>query len=54
MFGAQMMNPAEGIEQLASIGVDRVMVPAFFFAGPEGLDNLSQLGEQIIPLANSV
>lgn len=54
MFGAQMMNPAEGIEQLASIGVDRIMVPAFFFAGPEGLDNLSRLGEQIIPLANAV
>lgn len=54
MFGAQMMNPAEGVEQLASIGVDRIMVPAFFFAGPDGLDNLSRVGEQIIPLANAV
>ncbi len=54
MFGAQMMNPAEGVEQMASIGVDRIMIPAFFFAGPEGLDRLSLLGEQIIPIANEV
>lgn len=54
MFGAQMMNPAEGVEQMASIGVDRIMIPAFFFAGPDGLDRLSELGEQIIPLANDV
>ena len=48
------MNPAEGIEQMASICVDCIMIPAFFFAGPEGLDRLSQLGEQIIPIANEV
>lgn len=54
MFGAQMMNPVEGVEQMASAGVDRIMIPAFFFAGPDGLDRLAQLGEQIIPLANGV
>jgi probable F420-dependent oxidoreductase len=48
MFGAQMADPVAGIEQLAGLGVDRVMVPAFFFAGPGGLDRLSALGEQII------
>ena len=36
MFGAQMMDPKTGVEQMASLGVDRVMVPAFFFAGPGG------------------
>ena len=53
MFGAQMANPAEGVEQMASIGVDRIMIPAFFFAGPDGLDRLSALGETIIPLAQA-
>jgi probable F420-dependent oxidoreductase len=50
MFGAQMMNPEEGIEQLSALGVGRIMIPAFFFAGPGGLDRLSELGEKIIPL----
>ena len=50
MFGAQMMNPEEGIEQLRALGVGRIMIPAFFFAGPGGLDRLSELGEKIIPL----
>ena len=54
MFGTQMANPAQGIEELASIGVDRIMVPAFFFAGPGGLDRLSETGEQLVALANSV
>lgn len=51
MFGVQMGDPAAGVEQMASIGVDRIMVPAFFFAGPGGLDRLSEFGEQVIPLA---
>ena len=53
LFGAQMADPAAGIEQLASLGVDRIMVPAFFFAGPGGIDRLSEFGETLIPLANS-
>ncbi len=53
MFGAQMADPAAGIEQLASLGVDRIMVPAFFFAGPGGIDRLSEFGEALLPLANS-
>jgi len=52
MFGVQMADPAAGVEQLRSIGVDRIMVPAFFFAGPGGMDRLSQFGEEVIPLAN--
>jgi probable F420-dependent oxidoreductase len=45
MFGAQMADPAAGVEQLTEIGVDRAMVPAFFFAGEGGLDRLDALAE---------
>lgn len=48
MFGAQMADPMRGAEQLAEIGVDRAMVPAFFFAGPGGLDRLRAFGEQVV------
>lgn len=51
IFGSQMANPEEGVEQMAAIGVDRIMIPAFFFAGPEGLDNLDKLSERIMPIA---
>lgn len=54
MFGAQMAEPIAGVEQLAKIGVGRIMIPAFFFAGPGGLDRLSAFGEQVIPHANSL
>jgi probable F420-dependent oxidoreductase len=40
MFSAHMGEPARGVEALAERGVDRAMVPAFFFAGPDGLDRL--------------
>lgn len=50
MFGAQMADPAAGVEQMAELGVGRVMIPAFFFAGPGGLDRLSEFGELIVPL----
>ncbi len=45
IFGAQMADPAAGIEQLTELGVDRAMLPAFFFAGPDGLDRLTEFGE---------
>ena len=51
MFGAQFADPVAGVEQMASIGVDRIMVPAFFFAGPGGMDRLSEFGELVVPLA---
>ncbi|NJN52638.1 MAG: hypothetical protein HC809_13665 [Gammaproteobacteria bacterium] len=51
MFGAQMADPVAGVEQLAKLGVRRIMIPAFFFAGPGGLDRLSELGSKIIPAA---
>ena len=48
MFGAQMADPLAGIEQLRSLGVDRIMVPADSIAGPDGLDRLSEFGETVI------
>ena len=52
MFGIQMADPVAGVEQMAALGVDRIMVPAFFFAGPGGLDRLSEFGERVIPQTN--
>jgi len=51
IFGTQMMNPEAGVEEMRNAGVDRIMVPAFFFAGEGGMDRLSEFGEKIIPLA---
>jgi len=47
MFGFQMGDPVGGAAQLADLGVGRVMVPAFFFAGPGGIDRLRAFGEHI-------
>jgi probable F420-dependent oxidoreductase len=52
MFGHQMADPIAGAEQLAEIGVNRAMVPAFFFAGPGGLDRLSEFGERVVRVAS--
>jgi probable F420-dependent oxidoreductase len=48
MFGAQMADPLAGAEQLAKLGVERAMLPAFFFAGPDGLDRLAEFGESVV------
>jgi len=53
MFGVQMADPVAGAEQLAALGVGRAMVPAFFFAGPGGLDRLSEFGERVIGAVGS-
>lgn len=53
MFGAQMADPVGGAEQLAAIGVTRAMVPAFFFAGPGGMDRLAEFGQRVIPASSS-
>ena len=50
MFGAQIANPAAGVEEMAGIGVDRIMIPAFFFAGPGGLDRMDEFAETVMPL----
>jgi len=52
IFGAQMADPVGGAEQLAEMGVSRAMLPAFFFAGPDGMDRLEAFGETVVkPLA---
>ena len=48
IFGTQMGDPTAGAEQMAEIGVSRAMVPAFFFAGPGGLDRLAEFGEKVV------
>ncbi len=48
MFGYHMADPAGGVARLAELGVGRVMVPAFFFAGQGGLDRLDEFGERVI------
>ena len=48
IFGPQMASPVAGAKQLAELGVARAMVPAFFFAGPGGLDRLGEFAEQVI------
>ena len=53
MFGPQMADPAAGVEQFQELGVSRAMVPAFFFAGPDGLDRLAEFAEQAIPTRSS-
>ncbi len=52
MFGAQMTDPVAGVEQLREAGVGRIMVPAFFFAGPGGLDRLAAFGDDVIATAD--
>ena len=48
IFGVHMADPLPAIEQLTKLGVDRIMVPGFFFMGPGGLDRMSEFGEQVI------
>ncbi len=48
IFGPQMADPAAGVEAFRKAGVDRVMVPAFFFAGEGGLDRLSEFAERVV------
>ena len=49
IFGSQMADPKAGAEQFMELGVDRAMVPAFFFAGPGGMDRLAEFAGQVMP-----
>lgn len=51
-FGAQLADPVAGVEQLAALGVDRIMVPAFAFAGPDGDERLSAFAAKVMPAAS--
>ncbi|MEM9651760.1 MAG: LLM class F420-dependent oxidoreductase [Actinomycetota bacterium] len=46
MFGKHLREPTAGIEIMADLGISRVMVPAFPFAGDGGLDRLRRFGEE--------
>jgi probable F420-dependent oxidoreductase len=48
MFTQHLGDPAAGAEQLAALGVRRAMVPAFFFAGPGGLDRMDEFADRAI------
>ena len=48
MFSNHIADPQAGVEKLRELGVGRAMVPAFFFAGPGGLDRLDAFAEQAI------
>ena len=48
MFTPHLSDPLAGVERMAEMGVRRAMVPAFFFAGPGGLDRLSEFGDRVI------
>lgn len=48
IFSPQMRDPVAGAERMAEIGVSRAMVPAFFFAGPDGPDRLAEFGETVV------
>lgn len=53
MFSTHMADPAAGIEQMQELGVGRVMLPAFFFAGPGGVERLAEFGEKFVLPNNS-
>ena len=48
MFGAHMQDPEAGLEQMQELGVDRIMVPAFAFAGPDGGERMAAFAEQVV------
>jgi probable F420-dependent oxidoreductase len=48
MFGPQIADPLAGAEEFQKLGVERVMLPAFFFGGPDGLEKLAAFGERVV------
>jgi probable F420-dependent oxidoreductase len=48
MFIAGLADPIRGVEKMRELGVGRIMVPAFFYAGPGGLERLDEFGETVI------
>lgn len=49
MFPFTPGEPRQHVERLEALGVGRVMVPAFAFGGPDGLDRLSEFAEGLMP-----
>jgi hypothetical protein len=52
MLGQHIKDPAVGVEKFIELGVGRAMVPAFFFAGPGGLDRMEQFAETALAAAS--
>ena len=52
MFSTQMTDPVAGVEKFTELGVGRIMVPAFFFAGDGGLDRMDEFAGRAIAAAN--
>ena len=52
MFSTQMIDPVAGVEKFTELGVGRIMVPAFFFAGDGGLDRMDEFAGRAIAAAN--
>ena len=50
IFGAQMVDPVAGAQELAALGVHRAMVPGFAFAGPGGADRLDEFAARLGPV----
>ncbi len=48
LFGAHMAQPLSAIERMANLGVERIMVPGFFFMGDGGLDQMSKFGDKVV------
>lgn len=48
MLSRHMDDPLPAVERMAELGVDRVMVPAFAFAGKAGLDRIDRFGDDVI------
>jgi probable F420-dependent oxidoreductase len=49
---AELGAPEAAAERMQGQGVERAMVPAFFFAGPGGLERLAEFGERVVgPMA---
>ncbi len=44
-----LADPVPAIEEMLEIGVGRLMVPAFVYAGPDGLEGMEQFGAEVIP-----
>ena len=52
MFSTQMTDPVAGVETFTELGVGRIMVPAFFFAGDGGLDRMDEFAGRAIAASN--
>lgn len=52
MFASQLADPQRGVEEMRELGVGRVMIPAFFYAGDGGLDRIAEFGETVISTTN--